>query len=169
MNEDNHLRPTPGWAAASGFVNVRHQQAETDRQYGHDRALVAERIARYSWSFDERDRRGLADCFTPAGVWEGHIMGADTVGPFVGRDAIADFLAQFWELQQDQRRHMFTNVVTNGFSSEGVSAHAYLLLTSTEAGAMTPITAGAYRFELQRTDDKIWRIARLTANFDAPF
>ena len=30
---------------------------------------IAERIARYGWSYDERDRDGLADCFTSDGVW----------------------------------------------------------------------------------------------------
>ena len=33
---------------------------------------------------------------------------------------------------------------------------------------MTPITNGPYRLEM-RKEDGIWRIARLTAGFDAPF
>jgi hypothetical protein len=162
------LQPAPAWATASGCVDV-HQQGSAADVLGQERALVSERIARYGWSFDERDRVGLADCFTPEANWEGSIMGTTAVGPFVGRESITEFLAHFWEVQRDQRRHIFSNIVTNAFTAEGVTAHAYLLLTSTEGGTMAPISAGPYRFELERSGDEVWRISRLTACFDAPF
>lgn len=162
----NDLRPVPGWARSHGHVRLRPPVAA---EPASDRLLVGERIARYGWAYDERDRAALAECFTADGVWEGLVMGGDRVGPVEGRDAIADFLAGFWAQQTDQRRHVFTNVVVDALSADRADAHAYLVLTAAHGGAMAPVTTGPYRFELAREPDGVWRIARLAAGFDAPF
>lgn len=49
------------------------------------------------------------------------------------------------------------------------TAHAYLVLLSSRDGATTPVSAGPYRFTMQRAGDETWRIAVLSAGFDAPF
>ena len=163
------LRPTPGWARSCGHARLQPPLAPDRPEAATDRLLVAERIARYGWSYDERDRDALAECFAPDGVWEGLLMGRDPVGPVEGREAIADFLAGFWQGQSDQRRHIFTNVVVEELAPANAGAHAYLFLTAASGGAMTPVTTGPYRFELVRESDGVWRIARLVAGFDAPF
>jgi hypothetical protein len=163
------LRPTPGWARSCGHVHLQPPRATDRTDPATDRLLIAERIARYGWSYDERDREALAECFTEDGVWEGLLMGRDRVGPVAGHEAIADFLGEFWQEQSDQRRHVFTNVVVDGLAPENASAHAYLVLTAASGGAMTPVTTGPYRFEIAREADGVWRIARLSAGFDAPF
>ena len=163
------LRPAPGWARSCGHARLQHPVALDRPEPAIDRLLIAERIARYGWSYDERDRDALAECFTPDGVWEGLLLGRDRVGPVEGREAIADFLAGFWEEQTDQRRHLFTNVVVDELAVGTASAHAYLLLTAASGGTMTPVTTGPYRFELAREPDGAWRLARLAAGFDAPF
>jgi uncharacterized protein (TIGR02246 family) len=163
------LRPTPGWARSCGHVRLQPPRATDRPDPAIDRLLVAERIARYGWSYDERDREALAECFTPDGVWEGLIMGRDPVGPAEGREAIADFLVAFWEQQGDQRRHVFTNLVVDELAPAHATVHAYIVLTAASGGVMTPVSTGPYRFELAREADGVWRIARLSAGFDAPF
>ena len=93
-----------------------------------DRLLIAERIHRYGWCFDERNPELLGDCFTADGVWEGRIMGEVSVGPFEGRSAIVQWLSDFWPQQFDQRRHVFTNVTVDDLTATTATAHAYLLL-----------------------------------------
>jgi hypothetical protein len=159
--------PEPGWAAQAGHATVK-PLGVTDPAGSADRVMIAERIHRYGWGYDERDDSLLADCFTADCVWEGSIMGGDAVGPFEGRDAVIAFLAEFWTTQHDQRRHMFTNVVVDDLGGSSAVAHAYLLLTASSGGTMTPITTGPYRLTM-RKEDGVWRIARLTAGFDAPF
>jgi hypothetical protein len=159
--------PEPGWAAKAGRVGVKPLVTAGSAEAA-DRVMIAERIHRYGWGYDERDRALLADCFTGDGVWEGSIMGGDAVGPFEGRDAVITFLTDFWAQQTDQRRHIFTNVVVDDLDGSTAVAHAYLLLTATSNGTMTPVTNGPYRFQL-RKDDDVWRIMRLVAGFDAPF
>ena len=131
--------------------------------------MIAERIARYGWGYDERDAALLSDCFTADGVWEGSIMGGDAVGPFTGRDTVVAFLAEFWAIQTDQRRHVFTNVVVESITADTAMAHAYLILTASADATMAVVTNGPYRFELSRESDGVWRMAKLSAGFDAPF
>jgi SnoaL-like domain len=170
MSEEESLKPAPGWASSMKHANVRPLVADTQAGPAIDRLLVAERVARYGWAYDERDRAGLGDCFTEDGVWEGQIMGTDPVGPFEGRAAIVEFLTGFWDEQADQRRHVFTNVVVDEVGADTATAHAYLILLGSSDASMTPLTAGPYRVTLARDPgDGVWRITRMAAGFDAPY
>jgi hypothetical protein len=165
----DQLRPAPAWARDTGHTNLAAAVSAADPGSAVDRLLIAERIARYGWSYDERDRDGLGECFTADGVWEGQIMGTQAVGPFTGRAAIVEFLTGFWDEQADQRRHVFTNVVVDRLDGDHASAQAYLqLLASADARTGTE-TAGPYRFDVVRDSDGVWRLARLAAGFDSPF
>jgi len=162
------LRPEPGWARHSGFT-VQPCAPAPDTARIFDRMLVAERIYRYGWAYDERDCTALNDCFTAQAVWEGRLMGVDQIGPHKGRDTVVTWLSGFWDEQNDQRRHLFTNVIVDEPSGMETTAHAYLLLASSSEGRTSVVSAGPYRFTLAYEDDCIWRIAHLVGGFDAPF
>jgi ketosteroid isomerase-like protein len=162
------MQPSPAWARADGRVELRPLRHDEESSRAVDRALIAERIYRYGWGYDERDRAYLADCFTDDAVWEGNVMGHQPVGPIKGREAVVDWLGEFWGQQQDQRRHIFTNVIVDELTPSSAVAHAYLLLTASAGATMTPVTAGPYRLVMRREADS-WRIERLVAGFDAPF
>jgi ketosteroid isomerase-like protein len=167
MSEQTRLRPEPGWARTNQHSRVGRLDHGSVEQ-ALDRLLIAERVYRYGWAYDEKDRELLADCFTEDGVWEGSIMGQTSVGPFEGREAIVEWLAAFWDEQDDQRRHIFTNVIVQDLAADTAVAHAYLLLTGASDASMSPITTGPYRLELAREEDS-WRLRRLVGGFDAPF
>lgn len=132
-----------------------------------DRLLVTECIYRYGWAYDERNSDILGGCFAGNAIWEGSTMGVETVGPFRGRDAIMDYLRGFWNRQEDQRRHMFTNVIINDLSEMQATAYAYLLLVSSRDELLTPVTAGPYQLTLRKEDD-VWRISHLLGGWDTP-
>ena len=161
-------QPAPAWAKDVGHVVMSPMAHDTDGARGLDRVLIAERLYRYGWSYDERNRELLADCFTEDAVWEGNVMGGEIVGPHEGRDAVMEFLTGFWEIQDDQRRHIFTNVIVDDLTETTAVAHGYILLTASKDATMTPVTAGPYRLAMRKQADG-WRIARLTGGFDAPF
>jgi hypothetical protein len=170
MSEAEPLRPAPAWASEAGIVAMQPSAGAASAGPAGDRLLIAERIARYGWAFDERDRAGVADCFTADGVWEGQVMGIEPIGPFEGRTAVVEFLTSFWDEQDDQRRHVFANVVVDQLLGDGATAHAYVILLRSSEASMTPLTAGPFRFELARdAGDGVWRIARLLAGFDTSF
>ncbi|HVX33933.1 MAG TPA: nuclear transport factor 2 family protein [Solirubrobacterales bacterium] len=162
------LRPQPAWASECGHTNLGPAQAADAAPAAADRDLVAERIARYGWSYDERDAESLGECFTVDGTWQGRIMGTRQIGPFRGRKAIVEFLTGFWDEQADQRRHVFTNVVVDSLDGDRATAHAYLILLASSEERTSVETAGPYRFEAAR-DDGIWRLTLLAAGFDVPF
>lgn len=169
MSNEVSASPPPGWGRTAGHTRVKRLPAEPEMSRAADRLLIAERIYRYGWSYDERDREGLADCFVQDGVWEGLIMGRDKVGPFQGREEILEWLTGFWLQQTDQRRHIFTNVVIDELGPAEATAHAYLMLTASSDATMSPVTVGPYRLSLVKDTDGVWRLSRLVGGYDAPF
>jgi SnoaL-like domain len=130
--------------------------------------LCMERIARYCWAYDERRLDALADCFTDEAIWEGNVLGRIPIGPFVGRARIKEWLSNFWPHQRDQRRHMLLNTIVEEQTAGSVVTWSYLLLLSSDSKRVALETSGFYRVMYQQVADQ-WRIARLTAGFDAPF
>jgi hypothetical protein len=70
-------RPAPGWATAAGLVALTPPRSPGGEHGGPalDRLLIAERIARYGWAYDERDQAALAECFTADATWRATVMG----------------------------------------------------------------------------------------------
>jgi hypothetical protein len=167
MDQPEHLHPVPGWASALGLGVGWSAARLRPGSPAADRGLIAERVARYAWGFDERDRSLLGDCFTAEAIWEASVMGRERLGPVTGREAIVDYLAGFWAGQDDQRRHMFTNVVTSELTAERAVSHAYLLLTAARGERLSLATAGVYRFALSSAAGD-WRIHHLACGFDVP-
>lgn len=169
MNESTELIPEPGWSRSAQHSRVKSLAADLDLSRAMNRLLIAERIYRYGWAYDERDREGLDDCFTENGIWEGSIMGITPVGPIQGRAEIVNWLTDFWNIQRDQRRHAFTNVIIDDLSDSEATAHAYLILTASAGSVMVPVTVGPYRLSMVKEPDGVWRMSRLVGGFDAPF
>jgi hypothetical protein len=168
MTPEAGSRPAPAWAKNAGHIVLQALRHFHRTDEGIERVLIAERIYRYGWTYDERDPSLLGDCFTEDGVWEANIMGLKPLGPFSGRQTIVDFLTDFWKFQTDQRRHMFTNIIVDSLTGIDAVAHAYLLLTASTDATMTPVTVGPYRFQMEKQKDS-WRIKHLFGGFDAPF
>lgn len=160
--------PIPGWAHRRGLLTMRPSRARRVRDEAIDRFLIAERISRYGWAFDERWPELLADCFTADAVWEGTVRGEEPLGPIRGREEIVAWLAEYWPRQHDQRRHVIVNTVIEELEGDTAVAQAYQLLMAARLGEVAAETTGFYRFEL-RVEDGSWRIARLFSGYDAPF
>ena len=160
--------PSPGWSTTTGRTSIHPERPRTDTTETLDRALICERINRYGWAFDERQLDQLVECFTEDGVWEGSVMGIDQYGPFIGRAAIHNFMAEFFPLQSDQRRHQFSNFVIDFESADRATAHAYLVLWGSENDHTQVVTAGPYRFVAVR-DAGVWRLSELHGGWDSHF
>jgi hypothetical protein len=168
MGEAESEFPVPGWGHKGGYLKMRVQVRPDERSVAIERSLIAERISRYGWSFDERRADLLSDCFTEDAIWEGSIAGGEALGPFEGREAIVAWMSGFWETQHDQRRHMIVNTVIEEQSEGAALAQAYQVLTAARGGEVALETTGFYRFNLRLADGE-WRIAHLFSGYDAPF
>jgi SnoaL-like domain len=166
--QSNAAVQLPAWAHACGMLELQDSQRPLDANALADRMLCMERIARYCWAYDERRLDELAACFTDDAIWEGNVLGRIPIGPFTGRTRIKEWLSNFWPYQKDQRRHMLLNTIVEEQSADSVLTLSYLLLLSSDSKRVVLETSGFYRVAYERTADQ-WRIARLTAGFDAPF
>ncbi|WP_329537876.1 nuclear transport factor 2 family protein (plasmid) [Streptomyces sp. NBC_01450] len=160
-------RPAPGWATAAGLVALTPPRSPGGEHGGPalDRLLIAERIARYGWAYDERDQAALAECFTADATWRATVMGEIETPLHRGAETIAAAEAALWPQQGDQRRHMFTNQVID-LSGDEATAHAYMIQLRIQDAASSLAISGAYRFHLRRETDGIWRIDTLRSALD---
>ncbi|MBJ6135268.1 nuclear transport factor 2 family protein [Ochrobactrum sp. Q0168] len=166
--QGTELHPVPTWASESGVCKLKESMADANSGTTLDRVLIAERIGRYGWGFDERSENLVGECFTDDGVWAGSVMGETSIGPFVGRSTIVKWMSDFWVTLADQRRHSFTNIAIDDLTDTAATAYAYLTLLRSYEKKLEFVTAGPYRF-VMRKEERIWRIARLDAGFDIPF
>ncbi len=168
MPDTESLDTIPGWAHRTKLLGLSEGARPADTAGVADRAYLSERIARYCWAYDERQIERLSTCFTEDAVWEGDVLGQTRIGPFTGRSGIVKWLSEFWPHQHDQRRHMILNTIVEEQDADRATTLSYLLLMSADGKAAKLETTGFYRVNLRREGDS-WRIARLTAGFDAPF
>lgn len=160
------LEPVPGWGHGSGVLKLT--TSEQRHFTFDDRSALLETLHRYCWGFDERQLELLTDVFSEDAQWEALVMGETQVGPFVGRQAVLDWLSNFWKYQKDQRRHMIMNFIVEELNDSSATAACYLLLGgSTRAQSHVEIM-GFYRLQYTKVAGN-WQISRLFGGFDAPF
>lgn len=160
--------PTPGWGSSSGALALKPASDNMISDFSLDRILILDRVFRYAWAFDERRLDALQNCFTQNAVWEGNTQGISPVPPIHGREAIASWLAAFWDRQSDQRRHMMFDVVVNDQTPETAQVLVSLALTSASEGKLSIVLTSFYRLEVVKVEQR-WRIAHLFEGFDVDF
>lgn len=159
------LRPVPAWVDRTGLIQVDGSPLIVD-PITYQR--VIDRFHRYCWGFDERRLDILSDCFTEDATWVASSMGETTIGPFIGKRAVLEWLTRYWEVQRSQRRHVITNVVVSAVTSTTTCVAGYLSLYGTRHATSQLESVGVYEL-MCRTDGDVMRIATLTAGFDAPY
>src|SRR3982751_749405 len=93
---------------------------------------------------DANDFGLLGEVFADQASFTIEIAGMDEpIGPFEGRQAIIDFISGAVTEQNDQRRHVITNI-----RQDGGGATAILSLFVTADGELVVQTTGVYRTEL---------------------
>lgn len=129
-----------------------------------DRHTVEQLLATYSWAMDGREFELLRGVFTADATFAGTIAGGEGFGPLEGRDAIVEFISTVTREQQDQRRHVVSNVRLTGERT----AMAYLTLVVVADGMLTVKSSGVYRLEFAQEEAR-WRISELRLALDLPF
>ena len=167
MNEDQ-ISVRPSWGHIDEVIHLNHDQTLVSKEMLADRILIAERMHRYGWAFDERQEEALSECFTESATWQASIMGTSTIGPFNGKSEIINFMKGFWPNQLDQRRHNITNVIVESQSEKAASVMAYLVLMSASAQGLKPVTTGFYKVEMVKSDGT-WKIQTLLVGFDLSY
>jgi hypothetical protein len=162
------LRPLPAWSRIRNILNLTLAKDRKLIAPLDDRSLIQESLHRYCWGFDERNIEILDEVFDIDAQWEAIVMGESTVGPFVGKAQVLEWLGRFWNYQKDQRRHLITNFIVEEITEDSATALAYLLLSGSSRSKSAVEITGWYRMGYKKRGG-VWRIHRLYAGFDAPF
>ena len=101
-------------------------------------------FARYAAANDWPNQELLESTFTEDATFTLHIAGADSLGPFEGRDAIVGFFMPILNGQTDTRKHVISNYNVQGDGR----VNAYLSLIVTDGGVTTFKSAGHYETEI---------------------
>jgi hypothetical protein len=128
-----------------------------------DYAQVCNVFARYASAMDDNNFEVLRSVFTADASFTVDITGGPTVGPYESGDAIVEFISSTTEEQQDQRRHVITNV-----RLEDETAYGVLSLFVTADGELTVQTTGVYKVTLADSDGTL-AFSSMYLTLDRPY
>jgi hypothetical protein len=169
MTETNLVPSTcpPAWAHTAGFIALGEPAAvPSTLQELADRDLARESALRYSYAYDERRLDVLRSLLTADAKFSISISGSD-VQSVEGRDTVVDWLADIMDSQDDQRRHVVSNVIIENLTANEAVIVTYLAIFSVKEAAQLA-TTGFYRFDLEKQDG-VWRISHILDGLDRPF
>jgi 3-phenylpropionate/cinnamic acid dioxygenase small subunit len=119
-----------------------------------DHTAVVQLVCDYGYYHDERDFDHLATLFAENAHYTMRIVGGDTIGPKVGRNAIVDQIAEFKSRQTDQRRHVITNIAVTSRDADTAEVRSYVTVLATTTENTKVVTAGVYHDRLARREDR---------------
>lgn len=132
----------------------------------HDRLMIADRLARYSWAIDSGDLPAYLDCFTNDGTLR-HPLKDGSPGVFLGRDGINAFIGNSMSQRATQsygHQHQF-NAVQLTKEGDDIRVAAYCMIFRHEFHRQYWPRSATWRMgtwhALVRYADKNWRIADL--------
>jgi len=133
-----------------------------------DKFAIHELLNRAAYSFDERQMEMLEQCFTANASMLVDITGVGEVGPFEGREAIMQLMADTLAAQTDVRRHVISNFFFESEKKKSARVVSSVVVFSVENGEINVIISGIYRDDVARKDGE-WRIAHRRLDLDLPF
>jgi hypothetical protein len=129
-----------------------------------DFGAISTLFSRYAAANDWPNQELLESCFTEDATFTLHIAGADSIGPFNGRQAILDFFMPILDGQTDTRKH----VMTNFNLIDDTHVNTYLSLLVTDGGETVLKSAGLYETEISESESGP-RFSAMTLSLDSGF
>jgi uncharacterized protein (TIGR02246 family) len=126
-------------------------------------------LNRYSIAYDDNDMAEMADTFTDDAVLTMRIADGDLIGPFEGKEAVMKLMTDSLASQNDQRRHVTTNMVVRKETDDSAVVSSYLTLVQVKDGAAKVLSTARYDDELRREGDGAWRFTKRHIQLDLPY
>lgn len=133
-----------------------------------DKVEIQELLARSAWAYDEARLDVMEACFCEDAKMSLRIAGGDVVGPYDGRGAVLDLIRGSIESQNDQRRHVISNVFFESGEGDRAVVLSTLTLLATADGEISVLSAGVYRDTVERREDG-WRFRERFLSLDKPY
>jgi uncharacterized protein (TIGR02246 family) len=133
------------------------------------RGAIENVLNRYSIAYDDNDMAEMADTFTDDAVLTMRIADGDLIGPFEGKEAVMKLMTDSLASQNDQRRHVTTNMVVRKETDDSAVVSSYLTLIQVKDGAAKVLSTARYDDELRREGDGAWRFTKRHIQLDLPY
>jgi hypothetical protein len=133
-----------------------------------DKLAIYELVNRSAWSYDSARLDVMGECFTSDATMSFRIGGGDLIGPYAGRDAIIQRIRDSLNAQNDQRRHVISNMFFLSEERGRATVSSNLTLLVIAAGQLRVLSSGLYRDVVCRAAGA-WRIAERLLELDLPF
>ena len=133
------------------------------------RGAIENVLNRYSIAYDDNDMAEMADTFADDAVLTMRIADGDLIGPFEGKEAVMKLMTDSLASQNDQRRHVTTNMVVRKETEDGAVVSSYLTLIQVKDGAAKVLSTARYDDELRREGDGAWRFTKRHIQLDLPY
>ena len=133
-----------------------------------DRQAIADLFSEYAWALDAADWDLLRQVFHEDASLTLELTGADTVGPIAPGAEVVDFISSTSEGQDDQRRHVVTNLRYESEGEEDAVVTATLTLLVTADGELSVQSTGVFRTEVVLEAGR-WQFREFRLALDRPF
>lgn len=117
-------------------------------------------IASFAWRIDHVNGEGVADLFTPGGIYAFDGWAAE------GREQIAGFYAQRQARGERTSRHVFTNLHLRTATDDRAAGTCVLTLHAADGPPphpLSPLLVADYDDVYVRGADRVWRFERRSA------
>jgi 3-phenylpropionate/cinnamic acid dioxygenase small subunit len=133
----------------------------------NDHEAIYQLYARYAAGMDDKRFELTRETFSTDGRFSLHIKGTEAIPPIDGKQAIGDFIESTTRGQDDQRRHVITNV---RIAEEGAKqiAYATLSLFVTTDTSLSVQCTGSYRSEIVEENGET-RFGHMHLDLDGQF
>lgn len=133
----------------------------------HDHEAIYQLYSRYAAGMDTRQFALTRETFASNARFSLDIKGTEAMPAIDGKQEIGDFIENTTRGQDDQRRHVITNIRT-GEEAGAQVAYAYLSLFVTTDEALTLQCTGQYRSEIVEEDGAA-RFGHMHLDLDGQF
>jgi SnoaL-like domain len=133
-----------------------------------DKLAIYELVNRAAWSYDSARMDVMGQCFTSDATMSFRIAGGDPIGPYAGRDAIVQLIRDSLNAQNDQRRHVISNIFFLTEQGAHATVSSNLTLLAIAAGQLRVLSSGLYRDVVTRAASG-WQIAERFLELDLPY
>lgn len=132
-----------------------------------DKQAITELLNRAGVAYDTPDLDFLLNMFVDDGVFELVITGNDPM-IFEGKETINGLFEGSLEDQDDQRRHVVTNIFFQNETETSATTVSYLTLITVKDGALSVISSGVYTDDVVLVDGE-WKLKKRHLLLDLPY
>jgi len=133
-----------------------------------DRLAILDLMGRAAWGYDESRLEVVTSCYAAGAVMTVEVAGVETPTRVDGRDAVVGLIRASIASQDDQRRHVVSNVFFESDDAAEPVVVSTLTLVVVAKGAVRVLSTGTYRDMVVR-EDGVWRIRRRDLALDLPY